>query len=210
MPLTREKAQLMSASEIDRTLVRLAHEILEKTKTSTSSPLSASAAAAFRWRSAFPQRSKLSRSAPGPGRHSRHQSVSRRPQHGRYQARGQRHRDPVQRRRQRHHPDGRRAVHRPHHSRGARRAVRPWPPGARAIAGADRPRPPRIADRSALHRPHGADHRHRNHRSEVPGDRRHGKGAPGGTGRRAAKRDPRCPPDCSESKSSTAPRSKRS
>ncbi|MGO9009598.1 MAG: bifunctional pyr operon transcriptional regulator/uracil phosphoribosyltransferase PyrR [Bryobacteraceae bacterium] len=32
MPLTREKAQLMSASEIDRTLVRLAHEVLEKTK----------------------------------------------------------------------------------------------------------------------------------------------------------------------------------
>jgi pyrimidine operon attenuation protein/uracil phosphoribosyltransferase len=31
MPLTREKSQLMSASEIDRTLVRLAHEILEKT-----------------------------------------------------------------------------------------------------------------------------------------------------------------------------------
>jgi pyrimidine operon attenuation protein/uracil phosphoribosyltransferase len=32
MLATREKAQLMSASEIDRTLVRLAHEILEKTK----------------------------------------------------------------------------------------------------------------------------------------------------------------------------------
>jgi len=31
MPAIREKAQLMSASEIDRTLVRLAHEILEKT-----------------------------------------------------------------------------------------------------------------------------------------------------------------------------------
>lgn len=31
MPLTREKAQLMSASEINRTLVRLAHEVLEKT-----------------------------------------------------------------------------------------------------------------------------------------------------------------------------------
>jgi pyrimidine operon attenuation protein/uracil phosphoribosyltransferase len=29
---TREKAQLMSASEIDRTLVRLAHEILEKSR----------------------------------------------------------------------------------------------------------------------------------------------------------------------------------
>lgn len=32
MPLTREKSQLMSASEIDRTMVRLAHEILEKTQ----------------------------------------------------------------------------------------------------------------------------------------------------------------------------------
>lgn len=31
MSFTREKAQLMSASEIDRTLVRLAHEVLEKT-----------------------------------------------------------------------------------------------------------------------------------------------------------------------------------
>jgi len=30
MSLTREKAQLMSASEVDRTLVRLAHEILER------------------------------------------------------------------------------------------------------------------------------------------------------------------------------------
>jgi len=32
MPVTREKAQLMSESEIDRTLVRLAHEILEKSR----------------------------------------------------------------------------------------------------------------------------------------------------------------------------------
>ena len=32
MPQLREKAQLMSASEIDRTLVRLAHEVLEKTE----------------------------------------------------------------------------------------------------------------------------------------------------------------------------------
>ncbi|MFL6450542.1 MAG: bifunctional pyr operon transcriptional regulator/uracil phosphoribosyltransferase PyrR [Bryobacteraceae bacterium] len=31
MPTVQEKKQLMSASEIDRTLVRLAHEILEKT-----------------------------------------------------------------------------------------------------------------------------------------------------------------------------------
>src|SRR5438034_1772979 len=32
MSLIREKSQLMSASEIDRTLVRLAHEILEKSQ----------------------------------------------------------------------------------------------------------------------------------------------------------------------------------
>jgi pyrimidine operon attenuation protein/uracil phosphoribosyltransferase len=32
MASTREKSQLMSASEIDRTLVRLAHEILERTE----------------------------------------------------------------------------------------------------------------------------------------------------------------------------------
>ncbi len=32
MSATKEKAQLMSASEIDRTLVRLAHEILEKSE----------------------------------------------------------------------------------------------------------------------------------------------------------------------------------
>ena len=32
MAVTREKAQLMSASEIDRTLVRLAHEVLERTE----------------------------------------------------------------------------------------------------------------------------------------------------------------------------------
>src|SRR5437763_15726328 len=32
MSLTRENSQLMSASEIDRTLVRLAHEILEKSQ----------------------------------------------------------------------------------------------------------------------------------------------------------------------------------
>lgn len=31
-PVTREKSQLMSASEIERTLVRLAHEVLEKTQ----------------------------------------------------------------------------------------------------------------------------------------------------------------------------------
>jgi len=32
MALTREKSQLMSASEIDRTMVRLAHEVLERSR----------------------------------------------------------------------------------------------------------------------------------------------------------------------------------
>src|SRR5579864_4045351 len=32
MAVTREKSQLMSGSEIDRTLVRLAHEILERSR----------------------------------------------------------------------------------------------------------------------------------------------------------------------------------
>ncbi|HNY40994.1 MAG TPA: bifunctional pyr operon transcriptional regulator/uracil phosphoribosyltransferase PyrR [Bryobacteraceae bacterium] len=36
MSSTREKAQLMSASEMDRTLVRLAHEVLEKSSDPTS------------------------------------------------------------------------------------------------------------------------------------------------------------------------------
>jgi pyrimidine operon attenuation protein/uracil phosphoribosyltransferase len=36
MSSTREKAQLMSASEMDRTLVRLAHEVLEKSSDHTS------------------------------------------------------------------------------------------------------------------------------------------------------------------------------
>ena len=35
-----------------------------------------------------------------------------------------------------------------------------------------------------LHRPHGADHGQRNHRSEVSGNRRHGEGPAGGKGRR--------------------------
>ena len=108
-----------------------------------------------------------------------------------------------------HHPDGRRAVHRTHHPRRARRAVRSRPPGARAAAGADRPRPPRVAHRSRVRGPHGADQRRRNHRSEVPGDRRHGKSAAGGKGRRGSRRErTKCLPDCWESKSWTAPRSK--
>ena len=208
MPLTREKAQLMSASEIDRTLVRLAHEILEKSKDLRSAGIHRHPAARrSAGAAAGPQDRGVGKNRHS-GRHPRHQSLSRRPDHGRHQARGQRHRDSLFGAGQRHHPDGRRAVHRPHDPRRARRAVRPRPAGARAVAGADRPRPSRAAHRGALHRPHRADHRQRNHRSEVPGDRRNGEGAAGGEGP-PARQPERCPPDCSASKSWTAPRSKR-
>ena len=149
MPVTREKTQLMSASEIDRTLVRLAHEILESTAIWTSWPSSASAAAACRWRSGWRKkiealeqrtvpvgildinlyRDDLSTVSPPAG--------------------CERHRHSVSGDRQGRDPDGRRAVYRPHHPRGARRAVRSRAAGAGAIAGADRPRPSRTADRSA-------------------------------------------------------------
>ena len=56
----------MSASEIDRTLVRLAHEILEKTEDLTRWPSSASAAAAFRWPSGWPRRSRTWRTSTIP------------------------------------------------------------------------------------------------------------------------------------------------
>jgi pyrimidine operon attenuation protein/uracil phosphoribosyltransferase len=45
----REKTQLMSASEIDRTLVRLAHEVLERAAIWSSWRWSAFAAGACRW-----------------------------------------------------------------------------------------------------------------------------------------------------------------
>ena len=95
MSLIREKSQLMSASEIDRTLVRLAHEILEK-----SADLDKLAFIGIR-RRGVPLAQRLARkiesleNRDGPGRHSRHQSLSRRPDHRRHQARRQRHRHPV-------------------------------------------------------------------------------------------------------------------
>ena len=184
MSLTREKAQLMSASEIDRTLVRLAHEILEKTE-----DLDQLAFIGIR-RRGVPLAQRLAekietlenRKIPvGILDINLYRddltTVDIKPVVSATEI-------PFSRAGQGHHPDGRRALHRPHHSRRARRAVRPRPPGARATAGADRPRPSRAAHRSALRRPHGADHRQRNHRSEVPGDRRHGEGAAGGKGRR--------------------------
>ena len=80
-PVTREKAQLMSASEIDRTLVRLAHEILEKTE-----DLNQLAFIGIRRRGVplaqrLADKIKQAREAGNSGRDSRHQSLSRRSLH---------------------------------------------------------------------------------------------------------------------------------
>ena len=80
MAATRDKAQLMSASEIDRTLVRLAHEILEKTEDLGRLAFIGIRRAAFRWRSAGsedqdPGKTRSSGRVPG------HQFISRRSFH---------------------------------------------------------------------------------------------------------------------------------
>ena len=78
MIATREKAQLMSASEIDRTLVRLAHEILEKTE-----DLKRLAFIGIR-RRGVPLAQRIAKkirdleNLDGPVGHSRHKPVSRR------------------------------------------------------------------------------------------------------------------------------------
>ena len=174
-----EKAQLMSASEIDRTLVRLAHEILEK-----NSALDRLAFIGIR-RRGVPLAQRLARKIEALEKRAIPvgildinlyrddlTTVDIKPVVSATDI-------PFSVQGRRHHPDGRRALHRPHHPRRARCAVRPRPAGARATAGADRPRPPRTADRSPLRRAQGADHRRRNHRSEIPGDRRDGKGPAG-------------------------------
>ena len=178
MAITREKAQLMSASEIDRTLVRLAHEILEKTK-----DLDQLAFIGIR-RRGVPLAQRLS---------TKIESLeSRKIPVGILDI--NLYRDDLST------VDVKPVVSATEINfsvagkdiilmddvlyTGARfartrRAVRSWPAGARETAGADRSRPSGAADRGQLHRAHGADHRYRNHRSEVPGDRRYGEGASG-------------------------------
>ena len=159
MAITREKAQLMSASEIDRTLVRLAHEILEKTK-----DLDQLAFIGIR-RRGVPLAQRLS---------AKIESLEKR-------------KVPVGILDINLYRDDLSTVDvKPVVSAteipfsvagkdiilmddvlytgrtiraGAGRAVRSRPAGAGATAGADRPRPSRAADRGALHRAHGADQR---------------------------------------------------
>ena len=159
MSPTREKSQLMSASEIDRTLVRLAHEILERTEDPERSGVHRHPPPGRAPGAAPGQQDRSDRGAQSAGRNPGYPALPRRSFDGRQPAGGERHRYSVSGRGQRCDPDGRRAVHRAHDARGAGRPVRSRPAGARAAAGADRPRLARASDRGALHRPHGADRR---------------------------------------------------
>ena len=63
-PSLRIKGRLMSASEIERTLVRLAHKSWRKATAAKTWRWSASSAAAFRWLSGWASSSPASKSAP--------------------------------------------------------------------------------------------------------------------------------------------------
>ncbi len=208
MPLTREKSQLMSASEIDRTLVRLAHEILEKTK-----DLDRLAFIGIR-RRGVPLAQRLAAKIEA--------LENRKVPVGILDI--NLYRDDLTT------VDIKPVVSATEIAFSVQgkdiilmddvlytgRTIR-----AALDALFDHGRPSRVPllvliDRGhrelpieARYRgPQGANHRQRNHRSEVSGDRRHGKSAPGAKGPRQPQPERTCPPDCSESKSWTAPRSK--
>ena len=123
MPSIREKTQLMSASEIDRTMVRLAHEVLEKSPDLQNLafigikrrgvPMAQRLAKNIESLEGYKvpvgvldinlYRDDLSTVGPAPRR--------------------QRHADRLFGGRQRRTPDGRRALHRPHDPRRAGRVV---------------------------------------------------------------------------------------
>ena len=154
----------MSAAEIDRTLQRLAHQIVEKSGGTRhlaligirrrGVPLASASrrpcAASMAWR--CPSARWTSRcTATISQRSLRRPCCNRRifrfgwtPGSG---------------------PCGRRALHRTHDPRRHERAVRSRPAETRFSVRADRPRPPRNAHRGAVHGPHGPDQRHRNYRS---------------------------------------------
>ena len=140
----------MSASEIERTLVRLAHEIVEKSNGSEDLALVGIK------RRGVPLAQRLGKLISGIEKHPVDTGVLDiqfyrddlstagvrpvvTPGAIGFDIEG---RDVVHLRR--------RALHRPHHPRRARRALRPWPPAPRATGRAHRPRPSRVAHRSHL------------------------------------------------------------
>ena len=183
MAVTREKSQLMSASEIDRTLVRLAHEILERSADiRTTWHSSASAAAEFPWRNGWRKRSRrwnIARCRSEILDISLYRddlsTVSQQPVVNAtdipFSVTGM---DVIL-------MDD--VLYTGRTIRAALDAlVRSRAARARSTAGSDRSRLARIAHRGPLHRPHGADVRQRNHRSKVQRDRRHGKRVARGEG----------------------------
>ena len=166
-----QKAQLMSGSEIERTLVRLAHEILEK-----NGGVEGLGLVGIR-RRGVPIAERLGKmifqvekkkvpvgtldityyrddlSTLGPKPVVQEAEIGF-PIEGKKIA------------------DRRRTLYRPHHSRRLGCPLLARPPQPRTVAGSDRSRPPRIARRGYLHRSNRAGHSQRSHRSEVNRDRR--------------------------------------
>ncbi len=176
MPTVREKKQLMSASEIDRTLVRLAHEILEKTSDLRSLAFIGIKRRGVPLAHRLAQKIEALENCKVPvgildiSLYRDDLSTI-----------GER---PVLNSRQIDFPvvgkdvvlmddvlyTGRTI------RVGTGRTFRSWPPLPRTASGVDRPRTSRTAYRSPLRGSHGANQQAGNHRSEIPGDRRAGKG----------------------------------
>ncbi len=182
MALTREKSQLMSASEIDRTLVRLAHEILER-----SHDLDQLAFIGIR-RRGVPLAQRLAQKISALEKRTIPvgildinlyrddlSTVGAKPVIGTTEIPF-----PVQ---------GKDIIlmddvlYTGRTIRGALDALfeHGRPARVQLLVLIDRGSS-RTADRSPFHRPHRADQRPRDHRSEVSGNRRHGKGAAGREG----------------------------
>ena len=125
-PNLREKSQILSGSEIERTLVRLAHEIVEKSNGATNLGL----VGIMRRGVPLAQRlakilGRIEKTVVPVGTLDialyRDDLSDRRPS-----SRGKEEHDGVQHSRQGHRAGGRRTLHRAHRARRAGRFVRPW------------------------------------------------------------------------------------
>ena len=136
MPV-KEKTQLMSATEIDRTVQRLAHEIVEKSGRHHQSRADRHPAARRAAGAAHRARDARNRRRGGAGGHAGHHALPRRSFQGCAAAGAAFQRDSVPGGRQGPDPGGRRALYRAHHARGDERPVRSGPAAARAAVRAD-------------------------------------------------------------------------
>ena len=176
---------VLDSDDMRRTLVRIAHEIVEKNAERERRASSASTAAARilatrlhqlvsdlldagRARSATSTSPSTATTSPrarsDPVVHASHLDFRDRGAHGR--------------------PRRRRALHRPHRARRDRGAVRLRPPRARAARRARRPRPPRAADPPRLRRQEPADRPRRARQRPRRGARRTSTRSPSPSPRR--------------------------